>query len=431
MSEYITLNDKAWEELFEKYNIVTQVEENGSFKISAKQIKECREPRLMTKFDHTVNLPELFKKNNLSILPVTRGDYIISHFKAYHKFESSDVGVTKVSIPSYIQSLDYSNITSEAVALNCAFATGIIEDFIEDEQLVPTVSGRMSSGMFDFDILDTSSKNHRQVNVVNSQIEIDAAYEGVKYLSLIEAKRDLSDDFLVRQLYYPFRTWCEKVTKEIKPVFLVYSNGIYRLYQYKFENPMDYNSLMLVKQRNYTIEEDTLITTEDVERILKSTAIISEPDDIPFPQADSFERVVNLCELLNQHNMTKSEITIKYDFDERQTDYYTNAARYLGLVEKKKDNDDILYQLTLQGQEILQKCYKQRQLDFCYLILQHKLFADVLSEHFETGVMPSKEEIVNRMKLSNVYNVVSDATYKRRASTIRGWVEWIINLIND
>ncbi|MBO5226672.1 MAG: transcriptional regulator [Ruminococcus sp.] len=417
--------------MFEKYNIVTQVEENGSFKISAKQIKECREPRLMTKFDHTVNLPELFKKNNLSILPVTRGDYIISHFKAYHKFESSDVGVTKVSIPSYIQSLDYSNITSEAVALNCAFATGIIEDFIEDEQLVPTVSGRMSSGMFDFDILDTSSKNHRQVNVVNSQIEIDAAYEGVKYLSLIEAKRDLSDDFLVRQLYYPFRTWCEKVTKEIKPVFLVYSNGIYRLYQYKFENPMDYNSLMLVKQRNYTIEEDTLITTEDVERILKSTAIISEPDDIPFPQADSFERVVNLCELLNQHNMTKSEITIKYDFDERQTDYYTNAARYLGLVEKKKDNDDILYQLTLQGQEILQKCYKQRQLDFCYLILQHKLFADVLSEHFETGVMPSKEEIVNRMKLSNVYNVVSDATYKRRASTIRGWVEWIINLIND
>ena len=46
-------------------------------------------------------------------------------------------------------------------------------DFLEDEQLVPTVSGRMGSGNFDFEIKDTLHKNNRIVKVKNSQIEIE------------------------------------------------------------------------------------------------------------------------------------------------------------------------------------------------------------------------------------------------------------------
>ena len=79
-------------------------------------------------------------------------------------------------------------ITSEAIALNCAGACGILSDFLEDDGLVPTVSGRMGSGSFEFDISTAFGTRHIAVN--NSQIEIDAAYEGVNYLSLFEAKRD-------------------------------------------------------------------------------------------------------------------------------------------------------------------------------------------------------------------------------------------------
>ena len=77
------LNDSAWESLFDKYDIINRISEEGEFKISAAQIKEFREPRLMTKFDHKENLPDIFVKNKLSILPITRGDYVISTFKAY------------------------------------------------------------------------------------------------------------------------------------------------------------------------------------------------------------------------------------------------------------------------------------------------------------------------------------------------------------
>lgn len=429
MSEPKSLNDKAWEILFEKYDILNRIDMNGCFKISAAQIKEFREPRLMVKFDHTINLPKIFAENKLSILPVTRGDYVISHFDAYHKFETADTAITKVSIPSHIQSLDYNNITSEAFALNCAAAAGIIEDFTNDEQLIPTVSGRMSSDYFRFNIMDTISKKHREVVVYHSQIEIDAAYEGIRYLSLFEAKRDLSEDFLIRQLYYPYRTWRNRVEKEVKPIFLVYSNGIYRLYQYKFENLMDYSSLVLVKQRNYTIE-DTAITSEDIHKILQSTVFIPEPD-IPFPQADRFERVINLCELLNESSMNRDEVTEKYDFNVRQTNYYTDAARYLGLVEKSKENGIPCYHLTENGEKSLHKEYKQRQLAFCRRILQHKVFADVLKRYFESGVMPSNGEITCLMKQSDLYKVKSDDTFKRRASTIRGWIEWIVGLINE
>lgn len=192
------LNDIAWEQLFEKYDILENIEKTGQFQISAKQIKEVREPRLMAKFDHTINLPKIFADNGLSILPVTRGDYVISHFDAYHKFEPDNAPITRVSLPAYIQSLDSSNIPSEAIALNCSVAAGIVADFLGDEEIVSTVSGRMGSGVFDFNINNLRNNSPCTVTVNNSQIEIDAAYEGIRSLALFEAKRDLSDDFLVR-----------------------------------------------------------------------------------------------------------------------------------------------------------------------------------------------------------------------------------------
>lgn len=50
-----SLNDKAWEILFEKYNILENIEKYGHFEISSKAINEVREARLMAKFDHTIN----------------------------------------------------------------------------------------------------------------------------------------------------------------------------------------------------------------------------------------------------------------------------------------------------------------------------------------------------------------------------------------
>jgi len=424
-----SLNDVAWEKLFEKYDILHRIQTAGHFQISATQIKEFREPRLMAKFDHTINLPKVFAENKLAILPITRGDYVISNFDAYHKFEADNAPVTKVSLPSHIQSLDYNHVPSEAIALNCAFAAGIIAEFLEDDDLISTVSGRMGSGSFSFNIANTLLGVPCNIDVNNSQIEIDAAYEGIKSLALFEAKRDLSEDFLVRQLYYPFRIWQDRITKPVRPLFLVYSNGIYRLYEYTFQDPNNYSSLLLVKQKNYSVE-DTVITVADIQSILSATRIIVEPT-IPFPQADSFERVINLCELLNDQELSRNDVTEQYAFNVRQTNYYTDAARYLGLIEKENENGTPIYRLTEMGKKILNFNYKQRQLAYCGCILSHQVFSAILKKYFESGLMPSKHEIISIMKQSNLYNVQSEVTFERRSSTVRGWINWIISLINE
>lgn len=419
-------NDIAWEKLFSKYNIISEIDKNGKFEISAKEINEVREARLMTKFDHKVNLPKIFADNKLSILPITRGNYVIAKFEAYSKFENVNSEIVRVQFPEYITSIDYENITSEAMAINCAYVSGIIHDFVEDEQLVPTVSGRMSSDTFNFKIKNIAMNNKMDVKVVNSQLEIDGGYEGIETLCLIEAKNSISDDFIIRQLYYPYRLWSNKIVKKVKPIFMVYSNGIYSFYEYKFDDIHNYNSLKLVKQKNYVIE-DIDITLQDIINIYDNTEILDEPK-ISFPQADSFSRVINLCELLYKNEMSKEEITANYDFNPRQTNYYTDAGRYLGLIDKKRQDGVVKFFLTTEGKKLFKLRYKERQLKYVELIFKHKPFRECFSKCLKISEIPNKKEVVKIMEEAEVYNVQAKSTYERRASTVTGWVNWIIDL---
>lgn len=422
-------NDQAWEKLFDKYDILSAINHNNQFTITADQIKEFREPRLMAKFDHEKNLPSIFKNNKLAILPNSRGSYIIGKFNLYHSFETAlDLTPEIYNIPPEIQSISIDNIFSESIALNAALVSGIIEDFLNDYNLMPTVSGRMGSDSFSFNVASNSSSNdtHR-IDVQKSQIEIDAGYEGINSLALVEAKLDLSDDFLIRQIYYPYRVWQPRVNKQVRPIFLSYSNGIYNLYEYKFNRDENYNSISLVNHKLYALE-DIEITTEDIVDCIKSTNVVVEPR-VPFPQADKFERIINLCELLFDCKLTHNDITAEYDFDRRQTDYYTNAAIYLGLISKETCVDiGIQYSLTDMARQIFKLKLKQRQIEFVKLIVKHEAFKKAALYGLDTGGLLHREKVVEIMKSSNLYNVESDSTYNRRASTVIGWCNWIYGI---
>lgn len=123
----------------------------------------------------------------------------------------------------------------------------------------------------------------------------------------------------MRQLYYPFRLWKERVSKKVKPIFLVYSNGIFSLYEYEFQYPNLHNSLVLIKHKNYSIE-DTDIEISGLQDVMNGVVIQQEPE-IPFPQADCFQRVINICELLSTQVLSRENVTERYAFDIRQTNY--------------------------------------------------------------------------------------------------------------
>lgn len=423
-------NDKAWESIFDKYNIIDQISKDGYFEITASKINEFREARLMTKFDHKSQLPKLFSEQNLSILPISRGDYVIGTFETFHNFNTDEIEITHISFPTFLESLDYRDITSEATAINCAFVSKILHDFTDEENLLPTVSGRMSSSSFLFEI--NSLNGTYNVGVSNSQIEIDGGYEGDNSLNLIEAKNYISDDFLVRQLFYPYKLWSGKIYKKVRPIFLTYTNGIFHLREYEFQNINHYNSVSLVKHKKYILQENNF-NIETLSELIEKTKEIREPE-IPFPQADNFERVINLCELLKQKEfISKEEITQNYDFDSRQTDYYSNAGKYLGLIVIIRDpfTKQIGCILSDKGKQIFETNLVDRQKEFVKLIVSHSAFRQTLTAYLENGEIPQKEEIVEIMKNNHLFNINHNSTYFRRASTIIGWINWIMNLLEE
>lgn len=424
----ITKNDKAWTNLFDKYEILDNVERDGFFEITSEQINEFREARLMTKFDHIANLPKVFGKNDLSILPKTRGNYVIGHFANYQKVQYAKVDKNVVNFPAEIESIDPLDLYSESAALHCACITGILNDVLEEE-CIPTISGRMGTGNFTFKIKNMISENKYDILVENSQCEIDGGFESFNKLALIEAKNFAVDDFLIRQLYYPYRLWQGKVSKEVVPIFMTYSNDTFSFFVYKFSNCDEYNSIELVCQKDYIIAPEQ-ITLNDIYNVLQNTNIVTEPE-VPFPQADSFARVIDLLGLLMENEiLSADEITSNYSFDRRQTDYYANACRYLGLVEKKRQDGETVFYLTSSGKQIMSLNHKQKNLELVRCILEHEVFNKTLREYLNKASPLSRNEIIQIMNNSHLYNVSSQNTVGRRAQTVLKWIEWILRLQN-
>ena len=59
----------------------------------------------------------------------------------------------------------------------------------------------------------------------------------------------------------------------------------------------------------------------------------------------------------------------------------------------------------------------------------HAAFRNTLKLYFDNGNVPTKDEVVEIMKNARLHNIDSDQTYKRRASTIISWINWILGLI--
>ena len=434
--EKINVSD-AWQVLIDKYDISTEISNNGFFKISASQIKEVKEPRLMAKWDSSEQLPNSLKKNKINLLPDSRSSYILSDFLLYQelpKVVEHVKNMAKVELPD-LQTINVDNISSEANAINVLQISGILEDFLEldlDDVLYATFNGRMSSGKFDFKV-DTRRQIQLKVDVDRAQIEIDGGFESDHCVVVLEAKNVLHEDFHIRQLYYPYRLWESKVDKPVRLIFSIYTNKIFRLMEYRFKEKENYSSIELVRTKNYSLE-DTSITLDEIKDVydsIKDTEVISDnmnvEDSVPFIQADNFERIVSLLENMYENPMTSEEIIELMKFTTRQRDYYFNAGKYLGLFQKLKEDKVRKYGLTNIGVAVYKKSYKERQLELVKLILSHRIFRELFREIIETGMIPDKGRVV---ELELEYNVCSIDVASRRATSVISWLNWIFNLVN-
>lgn len=424
--------NQAWIELFQKYNIRERCEEQGDFRILASQIKEFREPRLMAKWDSSEDLPEILRQNKLNLLPISRSAYSISDYRLYHPFPKEPASELEYVPTRSFESIDFDNISSESNAINAMMITGILDNFLEvrpGDETVETFNGRMGSGPLDF-YVDRIKGGKAHVRTDSTQMEIDGGFENDDAVIIMEAKNVPHPDFNVRQLYFPYLLWSRRVRKKIRLVFSQYVDSIYRLYEYEFTDPSDYSSIHLLRRKNYTFQSSA-ITWDDMREVwacVKPETDDNEGEaDAPFPQADTFATVITLMERLSDgSSMNGAEIAEYLEFDPRQSSYYSAAGEYLGIFERPYGEGT---RLSTVGVDIMRLKVRERRLAILGRMFKHEIFHHFFGIMHGNGALPSIDDIVEQMRMHHMCK--EGSTMRRRASTVRGWLRWMAELVDD
>ena len=141
-----------------------------------------------------------------------------------------------------------------------------------------------------------------------------------------------------------------------------------------------------------------------------------ETEEIPFPQANSFDLVLKTLNLV--YSNVNSALLIS------QWKYYIDALRYLGLAEKSQKDGN--YYLTEDG-FLLCACVDNRMnYRIIFKILEHEVFYKTFKYAINSGEIPSIEIICKYMIENGI--VLSDDTLRRRASTVKGWIQWLMDV---
>lgn len=248
-------NNNSWAKIF-KDNKILQHDFKTPFYLSAKDIKKSvqdfkgiaeKEVRILCKMDTRESVPEVMKENGLVLLPVKNGQYVIVKGEGY-----IDIPEIKSKAEMYSTKLDFDLETakignSEMQHLDFAYASSLIRTFMDDTSLVLTIRGRKYTPEFSYKI-----GNHT-IETKGVQTEVDAGYEGKNKIVLIEAKNSTTKNTIIRQLYYPYRQWAEHTKKEVFLLFFEKRVDEYLIWQYKFSDKNNYNSIKLVKSKKYKI----------------------------------------------------------------------------------------------------------------------------------------------------------------------------------
>ncbi|MDR2080450.1 MAG: hypothetical protein LBP54_00980 [Campylobacteraceae bacterium] len=251
-------NSESWEKIFNTYNILNHDFTVKPLKITAVQIKKAtnhfnktseKEVRILCKQDSRDERPKIFIDNDLFLLPIKNGEYIILKGDGY-----IDIPPINNKEEIYVSKLDFelrsSKIgNSEMQYLDFAYASSLIRTFVEEDTLVLTIRGRKYTPEFSFNF-----KHYKDIHVQSVQTEVDAGFEGKEQIVLIEAKNSATKNTIIRQLYYPFRQWKIHTQKEVKTLFFEKRNEEYFMWEFGFADEFNYESIFLKKAKKFVIQ---------------------------------------------------------------------------------------------------------------------------------------------------------------------------------
>lgn len=396
---------EKWSDVVSKLNLDLT---KGMNLVHSKEIKDItnEEPRLMAKIDQAEDLPSIFKKNGVFILPVDRRTYALLQGKGYHALEPMDFSpekhLTENPFPTSAE-----GVRSESVYLDYAYATGLLGRFSGVKNLFSAFRGRRTTPEFNFSV------GRNNLTVDGAQIEIDGSYENVEQIVLVEAKLGTPTTFIVRQLYYPYRT-LDTDKKSVRNIFFCYEpqEQAYLFYEYDFQYPLRYDSINFVRSGKYNVVYKPL-------KIKEYQQVNPDTEKIRIPQADDLNKVVELPFRVADGIDTADKMAAYFQFDKRQSSYYREASEILGLVELNRNH----YSLTDKGKQYIQLPTEVRMKYFSKLLLEFPVINQIfLNLSVERNKPVIKNEIVEILKENSD---LTGSTLLRRTQTIIAWFKWI------
>lgn len=410
--------EAAWEKL-----VAERVDTNRDLAVLTKSDIESvtgNELRLMAKMDSSADVPVALRRHGYFILPIKNGEYVLVRGNGFHTLENLPEPPTV-----FRPQLDFDLMTlsvgdSEMQHLDYCYQIGLFEKFAGVAGLRQTIRGRKRMPPIDFSI-GRLGPIHVHAGV---QVEVDSGCEGRDDIVLIEGKGGQPPDFIVRQLFYPYRKWRHEIPqKRIHPWFFcsheVAGRRLYRFWEYAFANDAQYQSLTLRRCETFFVEpRRTRLTVDELLRVHVTQRAKAHLWNVP--QADSFWRVAEIPLLIEQGINTSGKMAAHYKFDPRQSSYYRQASEFLGLVQQEKDHS---YALTDLGREYVSLPADERRQLLAGLLAHFppmRAALELSAKAGERGI--SKREITS---LIERHAKISMSTPARRASTLLAWLHWL------
>jgi hypothetical protein len=147
--------------------------------------------------------------------------------------------------------------------------------------------------------------------------------------------------------------------------------------------------------------------------------VTKPPDGVPFPQANSLGRVVNLLGALMEGELFPEEVARRYRFDRRQASYYLSACAWLGLAERGGESGGP-WRLTSDGVRAMSLPEAEMRLAVAEAIVSRPVFNEIWSFACVTGKVPGNNHVTWTMAMDAPG--MSASTQERRSTTVKSWI---------
>ena len=371
----------------------------------------------MAYMDERSKVPPIFGSHSLFILPVSNGRYAIVRGEGYHELEVGSVVYEDFQPAFPLGTTNLDPEKSEGSALSYAWNSGIIAHVTGQSSLLFGPPGRFALDPFDFKI-DGKAELHQE----GAQAEIDGFFYSSNSASLMEFKARECTDFLVRQLYYPYRHWSGRAAKygwgAVRPFFVDFTLDPlkFRFFEYRFTDPEDYESIRLISARGLRVREPTRPFSGLLD-------VLPEPSLASLtPQADNVERVLRVPFLVTRGQTNAFLVAESEGFTPRQSWYYRRAAEVLGLVQQKGSG----YELTDLGLRFVSVDTVQRNELVAIQLAKIPAFHEILE-----GISNGRGKQITRERVARILQKhdarIHGSTVPRRTLTALAWLRWLQN----